>query len=121
MRSLFSFLGLGSRDTIIDFFVVYSSTKPMFYFILDFVQFLPSSSERSFPQLNKFLGRGKNTPSFKIYYAAVCFSLEAEGKNCTKSSYHDKVNITFCTAHFLIDVILLDLAIKYLSFLSGRD
>jgi len=38
---------------------------------LDFAHFLDPSSERSFLQLNKFLGRGKNTSSFEIYYA-VC-------------------------------------------------
>ena len=55
-------------------------------FDLDFVHFLNSSSERSFLQLDKFLGRGRNTPSCEIYYAGVCFSLESSSKKCTKSS-----------------------------------
>ena len=58
-----------------------------FFLILDFAQFLDSSSERSFLQLNEFLGRGINTPSGEIHYAGVCSSLKGESKNCTKSSY----------------------------------
>jgi hypothetical protein len=54
---------------------------------LDFVHFLDPSSERCFIQLNKFLGRGKNTPSCEIYYAVFCLSREYGSKKCTKSSY----------------------------------
>jgi uncharacterized protein with HEPN domain len=56
------------------------------YFELDFVHFLDPSSERCFIQLNKFLGRGKNTPSCEIYYAVFCLSREYGSKKCTKSS-----------------------------------
>ena len=52
---------------------------------LDFVHFFGSPSERSFLQLNEFLGRGKTTPSCEIYYAVVCFSREGKPKKCTKS------------------------------------
>jgi len=47
-------------------------------------------SEISFLQLNEFLGRGKNTPSFEIHYAAVCFSLEGGAK-----IVQSRVNNTF--------------------------
>ena len=49
--------------------------------------------ERSFLQLDKFLGRGRNTPSCEIYYAGVRFSLESSSKKSTKSSLQENLKL----------------------------
>jgi hypothetical protein len=60
---------------------------------LDFVNFLNSSSERRFLQLNEFLRKGKKYPSFEIHYAGVCASLESSLKEITKSSFQPKTEL----------------------------
>jgi predicted ABC-type ATPase len=80
------YLPLSDSALILDNSIVENRVIARKYIIdLDFVHFLDPSSERCFIQLNKFLGRGRNTPSCEIYYAVFCLSREYGSKKCTKS------------------------------------